>query len=125
MDGAMKVCTSCYVHVKGKKCELCGLDGEIADESALIATERVLLWMNSAGDDVVSKFIIDVCDWDKVRDDALGSVANWKSFLDYLARTGRPMTELPDGTRFDDPSLGPWVIDEYLFDRADMLRSID
>ncbi len=121
----MKVCTGCWEYVSKDACKWWCDDTDLRDESDLLAAERVLLWMSNDGDDLVTAFMFDVCDWDKVTDDDLGGVTSWRSFLAYVEGAGRPLTQLPDGTRTDDPSIGAWVIDEYLFERAEILRSID
>ncbi len=121
----MKVCTACWEYVSKDVCDSCGDDSELSDESDLIAAQRVLLWMFNDGEDLVAAFISDVCDWDKVTEDDLGEAATWRSFRTYVERARRPLTQLPDGTRIDDPSIGSWVIDDILREHADILRSID
>ena len=116
------VCTYCWKYASGGKCAECGADSDLTEESSLLPTERVLLWMHNDGEKAVSAFLNHVIN-DSPDDSELAN-ANWKSFREYLLNTDE-MKKLPDGTKFDDPSLGDWPINEALLEKAEMLSYID
>lgn len=117
------VCTNCLKYGEGPRCESCGGE-QFARKAELEPYDRLWVWVQNEGDEIIGRFVMDVCDWDKVSDDELGSVATWKRFLAYLTEQGESL-RLPDGTQLDSPSFIKRHLDEELFERAELLRSID
>jgi hypothetical protein len=121
------VCSACLEYVGGDACPMCGESDGLNDEAQLSDTELAVLWMNTEGQGarLVSSFLLDACDWDKVRDGELASVATWDGLMAYIASKGVPEQLLRDDRPLRNLSVDRRMVDEKLFWAADLLRGID
>ena len=120
------VCADCLNYALGTSCRTCGSD-QLVDQGELSPTEHIALWINSEGQgaEMLSRFILDKCDWDKVHIDDLGAVANWRTFVAYLHDTDWYDKAIRDGANLEDARLDTQVLSQRVYDWADFIRSIE